>query len=217
MDNKYLTRVAARRAIIQKHGSTVHGCLPEGVPAVRELYTFLFADYLPARFPTMFRLSGKNLHNLVTGKTFSTAAPEPLSALRAIGETVEEDVFLLEETPEGHRAVAFMCCFPSGFDPSQKFGKNLKAIHAPVPSYEKIGASMERVFTRLEVGKSVKRMNVSTVLYLRSLLTKKWSVQTHGELFACEGQHITNPDADMSVDENVDINKVRALLLFHQR
>ena len=80
--------------------------------------------------------------------------------MKVIGETIEDDIFLLHQTPEGHRCVAFLCCFPSGFDPSTKLGKVLKDIHAPVPSYEKIGASMERFFSRLEVGKSVKRVNV---------------------------------------------------------
>lgn len=129
-----------------------------------ELYTFLTSEYLPTRFPSMFGLSndGKQFTNHVTGKTWPTAPPEdPATALRVLGETVEEDVFLLHETPEGHKSFAFVCCFPSGFDPSAKVGKLLKDIHAPVPSYEKIGASMERFFAKMQVGKSVKRLNVS--------------------------------------------------------
>lgn len=85
--------------------------------------------------------------------------------LRILGETVEDDMFLLlqDDAAQGgeHRAVAFMCCHPAGFDPSSKLGKRLAEIHGPVPAYEKIGASMERYFGRLEVGKEVKRMNVS--------------------------------------------------------
>lgn len=79
-----------------------------------------------------------------------------------LGETVEEDMFLLMGEPEGHRAVAFLCCFPSGFDPSTKVGKLLREIHTPVPSYDKIGPSMERFFSKIEVGKNVKRTNVSS-------------------------------------------------------
>lgn len=85
--------------------------------------------------------------------------------LRILGETVEDDMFLLlqDDATQGgeHRAVAFMCCHPAGFDPSSKLDKRLAEIHGPVPAYEKIGASMERYFGRLEVGKEVKRMNVS--------------------------------------------------------
>lgn len=118
----------------------------------------------------MFRLrdEGRQLDNLVTGRSFptatleDTATPEDAAAaLRVLGETVEEDMFLLMGEPEGHRAVAFLCCFPSGFDPSTKVGKLLREIHTPVPSYDKIGPSMERFFSKIEVGKNVKRTNVS--------------------------------------------------------
>lgn len=70
-------------------------------------------------------------------------------------------MFLLHETPKGHRSVAFVCCFPAGFDPSAKLGKGLREIHGPVPSFDKIGPSMERFFAKLQVGKNVKRLNVS--------------------------------------------------------
>ncbi|KAF5020065.1 hypothetical protein F66182_7907 [Fusarium sp. NRRL 66182] len=197
IDEDYLERISHRRSIIANHGATVHGCIPEGDAAVRELYTHLLSEYLPARFPTIFQLSRDNsmCENLVTGKLFPTL-PEgnTETALRILGETVEEDLFLLQETPEGHRSVAFMCCFPSGFDPSTKLGKTLVEIHAPVPSYEKIGNSMEKFFAKLDVGKSVKRTN--------------WSVQTHMELFNCKGNHITGDDAYVD-NEDVDIENIK--------
>lgn len=156
-----------RRSILEKYPETVHGFLPQGIASVREVYSFLLRDYLPTRYPTMFRLSdnGTAFQNMVTEKTYpTTPMDDPSAVLRAIGETVEEDMFLLHDTPDGHLCVAFVCCFPSGFDPSKKFGKHLKAIHAPVPAFEKIGASMERAFSRIEVGKSVKRLNVSLTM-----------------------------------------------------
>lgn len=164
MDKNYLDRVTLRRTLLQEQAATVHGCTPSGLPAVQELYAYLLTTYLPTRYPSMFRLSpdGKTFHNLVTERHFPTLAPSSGDeALRILGETVEEDMFLLQETPEGHESVAFACCFPAGFDPSEKLGKLLRDIHGPVPSYEKIGASMERFFGKLEAGKSVKRMNVS--------------------------------------------------------
>jgi hypothetical protein len=87
--------------------------------------------------------------------------------LRILGETIEEDIFLLEETETTHKCLAFTCCFPTGFDPSSKLGLGLQGIHGPVPAYEKIGPSMERFFRKLEVGKSVKRMNVSSSILTR--------------------------------------------------
>ncbi|KAI8685259.1 hypothetical protein NCS55_00196700 [Fusarium keratoplasticum] len=199
IDQDYLDRINLRRELIAQHGSTVHGCIPEGDAAVREVYTYLLSEYLPTRFPTIFQLSSDKsaCRNVVTGMSFPTTPMANAEvALRALGETVEEDFFLLQKFPDGHRSVAFMCCFPSGFDPSAKLGKTLQEIHAPVPSYDRIGASMERFFGKLEVGKGVKRTN--------------WSVQTHMELFNSKGNHITGDDT-YEDDQEVDIEKVRLI------
>jgi hypothetical protein len=164
MDSNYLSRVLERRETMTNHRATVMGAIPSGHAAVSEVYSYLLTTYLPARYPTMFSLSrGKTaFHNHVTDSSFSTKPPsDPLEALKILGETVEDDMFLLRETDEGHVSVAFLCCHPAGFDPSTKLGKLLRDIHTPVPQYEKIGGSMERFFGKLETGRVVKRLNVS--------------------------------------------------------
>ncbi|KAF6809374.1 hypothetical protein CSOJ01_06962 [Colletotrichum sojae] len=215
IDSNYLDRVTERRDVIKQHGPVVLGAVPEGIAALHEVWTYLLSDYLPKRYPTMFSLSddGLRFHNKVTGVSLPLTPPEdPDAALRALGETVEDDLFLLVETPEGHRAVAFVCCHPAGFDPSDKLGKLLKDIHTPVPSYEKIGASMERFFSRLQVGKSVKRMNVSAtpredITSLRRLQRPtQWSVSTKPSLFSPSGLHIYDGDK-VEKDENVDTSQ----------
>lgn len=201
--------------------STVMGATPPGCDAVQELYSFLVGDYLPARYPTMFTLSedGGTMLNHVTKKAVPTRpSGDPLVSFRLLGETVEDDMFLLQETVDGHRLVAFLCCFPSGFDPSSKLGKVLKDIHEPVPSYEKIGPSMERLFSRLEVGKSVKRVNVSANENLcdsrgslsrisTDTLSEQWSVATEPKLFTPQGHHIYR-EQPFEENEDVDIESV---------
>ncbi|KAL2680358.1 hypothetical protein Neosp_007955 [[Neocosmospora] mangrovei] len=183
IDRDYLDRIQLRKSLIQTQGQMVHGCVPTGVDAVNELYTHL-AQYLPKRYPTMFKLSvdSSQLQNLVTGDAHSTTPPvDHGSALRIMGTTVEEDLFILKPTPEGHQCVAFMCCFPSGWNPASKLGKHMGQIHSNVPSYNKIGPSMERFFTKLEVGKNVKRTNT----YLRiELQTLSRLPETHSILFS---------------------------------
>jgi hypothetical protein len=167
MDKNYHDRVRLRARLLAQQGATVHGCLPRGRDAVREVYGFLLGVFLPRRYPAMFRLSadGTAFQNLVTGASHPLEPPRDAGeALRVIGTTVEEDMFVLSQTPDGHVSDAFVCCFPSGFDPSEKLGKLLRDIHGPVPSYDKIGPSMERFFARLKVGKSVKRSNVSYII-----------------------------------------------------
>ncbi|KAM6525936.1 hypothetical protein FSOLCH5_002063 [Fusarium solani] len=183
IDRDYLDRIQLRKNLIQSQGQMVHGCVPTGVDATNELYAHLLAQYLPKRYPTMFKLSADNseLENLVTGDRHPTIPPvDHDSALRIMGTTVEEDLFILKPTPDGHQCVAFMCCFPSGWNPASKLGKHMNQIHSNVPSYNKIGPSMERFFTKLEVGKNVKRTN--------------WTVQTHGELFNAKGNHVTGEE-----------------------
>lgn len=195
IDTDYPSRILKRRSLIETQGSTVHGCTPHGTEAVHELYTYLTTTYLPQRFPTAFHLSDdkSTLRNDILDTSISTTPPaDGTEAIRVLGQTVEEDLFLLRETPEGHESTAFMCCFPSGFDPSTKLGKLLKEIHKPVPSYEKIGPSMERFFAKLQVGKPVKRTN--------------WSVQTHSDLFNCASNHINEEDDYTPDESNIDMS-----------
>ena len=207
IDENYLSRIEIRRSILATHPSTVHGCLPEGAAPVRELYSFLLA-YLPQRYPNLFTLRFNTFSNNQTDATHPFSPPDdPLYALQILAKTVEDDLFLLIETPEGHRCVAFACCFPSGFDPSTKLGKVLAQIHEPVPGYEKIRGSMERFFKRLEVGKSVKRVNVCELpvhgpaALEDSELIVQWFITTGEDLF--------NPGWDPADSEkDVDIETV---------
>lgn len=164
MDRNYRDRVLERRQLIAQHPSIVVGAIPQGTESVQELYTYLMSTYLPQRFPKIFSAveDGKLFRNSVTNALYPMTPPDdPIEALKILAETVEDDMFLLHETDKGHRSVAYVCCYCSGFDPSQKLDKLLDEIHAPVPSYHKIGPSMERYFSRVQVGKNVKRVNVS--------------------------------------------------------
>ncbi|KAK3346138.1 hypothetical protein B0T25DRAFT_269888 [Lasiosphaeria hispida] len=211
MDRNYHGRVMARRSTIAEHASTVMGCIPKGRAAVSELYSYLLGDYLPARFPTMFQLEPNpggppktDFVNRVTGlqAPLAPAPDDPLVALSTIAETVEDDMFLLLQRPEQgrhgepgeHEAVAFVCCHPSGFDPSEKLGRVLRDVHGPVPAYGKIGPSMEKFFGRLEAGRSVKRVN--------------WGIQTHADLFAPSGNHVYVGE-EAQEDQEIDVESAR--------
>ncbi|KAK4180918.1 hypothetical protein QBC36DRAFT_2131 [Triangularia setosa] len=196
MDKNYLDRVTDRKSILTSHPEIVKGYIPSGISPLRELYAYLMATYLPTRYPTMFSLSpdGTTLHNKTTSLT-SPVSPlglPPDELLSTLATTFEDDIFLLLPDPatNSHRCVAFLCCHPSGFDPSTKLNKTLADIHGPVPSYHKIGASMERFFSKLEVGKPVKRMN--------------WGVQTHAELYTPSGNHIHEDEVEKLTEEDVE-------------
>ncbi|KAH7027384.1 uncharacterized protein B0I36DRAFT_138045 [Microdochium trichocladiopsis] len=175
-------------------------------------------------------------HNKITGARFPAELPPlaptdtkaAIEALKILGETVEDDLLLLQQDPSSssspspsplppagsgssgtrdnaggesapgaglHRLVATITCNPSGFDPAEKMGKVLREIHAPVPSYSKIERSMERFFSRLEVGKSSCRVN--------------WSITTNPVLFNLASNHIKE---GQQVDEDEEIDVTKAFL-----
>lgn len=239
MDCNYKDHILDRRQLMKQHPDIVVGAIPQGKAAVKELYTYLMSDYLPKRYPTMFSLSddGKTFRNQVMETSFPTLPPDdPIEALRTLGETIEDDVFLLHETEKGHRSVAYVCCYCSGFDPSKKLDKLLDEIHAPVPSYDKIGPSMERFFSRVKVGKNAKRVNVSLcaaattcgsttedgvmpcpgvslfqpLIYDADLVSQQqWSVVDSPILFNCKGNHVHGDDIESVIeDEDIDISQV---------
>ncbi|ETS88263.1 hypothetical protein PFICI_02091 [Pestalotiopsis fici W106-1] len=196
IDCNYLSRIQIRQETLRDHADRVLGCLPTGVAPLYEVYEYLLNDYLPARYPSMFTKEGKKFLNQVTGASLPLEPPsDPLEALRLLGQTIEDDLFLLQQETEGHRCVGGMCTSPSGFDPSEKIGKLMKDIHEPVPAYEKIGPSMERYFSRVEVGKNAVRTN--------------WSITTSPELLNLSTNHVKEGDV---VEEDIDVDISQARL-----
>lgn len=201
IDKTYESRLELRSSLISQHRDTAIGvCDDNGGDArvrdaVEELYAFVIGWYLPSRYPTMFRViasparekgNGEEvLENKVTGDIWPTTLDSTQtteSALEILGKTIDEDFLILLPTqspnkpPEDQKyhLSAYITCYPSGFDPAQKLGLQLSTIHAPVPGYsEKLEKSMDRFFSRIEVGKVVKRVN--------------WSVTTGAGLFAAFG------------------------------
>ena len=124
----------------------------------------LLLDYLPRRFLTIFSLSnnGKIFCNKITGILFPILpSNNSVKVLRNLRETIKDNIFLLYKTDQGHRSIAYIYCYYSRFNLLEKLNKLLFNIYKPVPSYNKIGLSIERYFKKLEVGKNIKYVNVS--------------------------------------------------------
>lgn len=220
MDKNYADRITYRRKVMAEEGEHVVAVNDDYRirPAVVELYQFLLGTYLPLRFPSMFKLHEANyeegqtfmLENLVTHALFP-ARPTPRTPttrlLETLGRTIDEEfLFLLPEDEEPspdnvdkdsvadakYMLEAYVCCCPSGFDPLEKLGKRLAAIHGPVPGYpSKLEASMDRFFTRLEVGKYVRRVN--------------WSITTNPNLYSAGRDTNHAHEGDEVVEmENID-------------
>lgn len=189
MDRTYADRLQYRSKIFRESSHIAIGVHNDDRirPAVLELYTFLLGTYLPKRFPQMFKLHFASFEtgdqfmfeNLITKQIFPTAPTKVTTTetlLRTLGVTIDTDfLFLLPEVASEsddpkYVLQAYVCVCPSGWDPREKLGKRLAAIHGPVPGYkDKLEGSMDKYFKNLEVGKYVKRAN--------------WGITEHEELF----------------------------------
>ncbi|WPA99291.1 uncharacterized protein RHO25_003908 [Cercospora beticola] len=206
MDNTYAERMEVRKRILDEQGEKVVMCNQEvegSGEAVRELYEWIFGEYLWRRFPTMFKREEEKdgdgfLRNLVSDEVIPLREEDPMMALRRLGGHVDTDFLILLPSPSTpsrksnpaeepqeqpiYHLQAFICCFPSGFSlQNDKIGRTLAEIHAPVPGYKaKLEKSMDRFFAKLPNGKAVKRSN--------------WAITTDEELFKEGGNHLYEHD-----------------------
>lgn len=77
---------------------------------------------------------------------------------------VQEDLIMMRRSTEGWRLVAGSLCFPSSWTLTEKFGKPLEEIHAPVPGFSagtRNADLINRMFDKLQVEQPVLRYNWS--------------------------------------------------------
>lgn len=205
MDSGYLARIAERKPLIEEQAAFTIGTGVLVNDAIEELYTEIMVDYLPHRYPTIFKASGDIVHNVLTHSTYplSTKGLTPEQMLQLLGLNVEEDFyFMLPDEKGDFRLQGYIACFPGGFLSPATRGKSVREIHQPVPGYEeRLGRSVDRHFNRMVPGDFIGRMNVSSWYGYIFFKTKKnggwlllillqWSLQVDGiDLFRIDGNN----------------------------
>jgi hypothetical protein len=114
--------------------------------------------------------------------------------LRTASLLIQEDLILMRKGENGWRLAAGSLCFPSSWLLTEKFGRPLHEIHAPVPDFgagTRNAELIERMFDKLQ-GQAVLRWN--------------WSLQAGNELYLpfSHQQRIdraTNRPSKFSTDE----------------
>ncbi|MGN6467281.1 MAG: heme-dependent oxidative N-demethylase family protein [Rhizobiaceae bacterium] len=144
-----------------EHGSSIFVAESGTEDAQHEVLSLLI-DYLPARFPDIYRRAGDTMHIGPSGRTIDLSGHgEP--ALKMAARLVQEDLVLMRRSEEGWRLAAASLSFPSSWSLAEKFGKPLRDIHRPVPQFGPGTRSddlIERMFDRLQ-GQAVVRYNWS--------------------------------------------------------
>lgn len=121
----------------------------------------LVVDHVVARYPALYRLEGRRLTVLATGRSFDLD-DESEPPLAIAGHIVTDDLLILTPGEAGYRLVAAVLCFPSAWSLADRFGQTLDGLHEAVPGYQsKLARVMNRIFENLKVDQPVWRVNWS--------------------------------------------------------
>jgi len=97
--------------------------------------------------------------------------------LLAASRIVQEDLVLMQKGEGGYRLTAASLCFPSSWSLTEKFGKPMAEIHAPVPGFSgRMSMIVDRIFDKLQAGQPVLRYN--------------WSIYDDNDLHHPEGHQL---------------------------
>ncbi len=119
------------------------------------------AQHLVSSQPERYKRSGSVMEVMGTQRQVSLAAGDSPPLVRA-ARLVQDDLALMRNDGSGHRLVAAVLCFPSGWSLREKFGKKLADVHGPVPGFgpaSRNAAVIERIFSNLVPGQPVERLN----------------------------------------------------------
>lgn len=120
----------------------------------------LLVEYLPRRFPTIYRRTGEAM--LVAGRSVPLTGPLPPLAIAA--SLVQDDLVLMRKGETGWRLTAASLCFPSAWSLREKFGRPIHEVHAPVPEFgagTRNAALIERMFDNMRPETPMLRWNWS--------------------------------------------------------
>lgn len=178
IDDRYPAEMAERRGLLASRHADVFAACP-GTDAARAETLDRIAALLPARFPGWFTRTGACLVNHLTHEEWDLARP-PCDALELAGRLVQEDLCLIDPSGPAPVLVAAILCAPSRWRLSEKIGRPLADVHAPVPLYaDTLSAPVDRLMRHLR-DKPVLRMN--------------WSIVDDPALFQQGGKHRTGAD-----------------------
>lgn len=163
LDNHYPRYHADKKRRLAERGHKLCATAPEAYPAAVELLEDL-ADYLPARYPTLYRRTAAGIDNLWSGETFDIVSrPLAEDPMQMCARLTQDDLALMVEKPDGqYYLLAGAVVLPGFWRLADKYGMPLSEIHTSgsVPQFkEKLEKGMLNFFRRLRPDEMVARNN----------------------------------------------------------
>lgn len=148
----YRNKLEQRRLL----GERVYRALPEARAAALELQQLLL-EHLRTNHPNSFQLHGGELRVPSLGLHWPVTDGEPLWQASL---WVQDDLCLLQPSPQGYRLVAASLCAASHWRLEDKLGGSLAQIHGPIPGIAtELQPAIDRFFAHIKVERPVWRGN----------------------------------------------------------
>jgi hypothetical protein len=181
IDAHYPADIAERHRLLAERHDDVFGAELGSGPACVETLTTI-VEHLTRVHPGWFTSDGTSIHNRLTGERWDIEAHDKLELA---GRLVQEDLCLVEASPDGPRLTAAVLCFPSRWRLREKLGRPLADVHGNVPLYgERLARPVDRFMGHVRVGHIAARLN--------------WSVMDDPALFQPTGKWRTAHDATIT-------------------
>ena len=134
IDENYESEIFLKQKLFKQNHNQVFASISRGLEGSYETLN-LIQNHLTVNFPSYFESAD-----------FSQDGKHPLEVA---SRNVQEDLVVMSKIEDQWVMTAASVCFPSRWDLTQKIGRNLHEIHAPVPEYEqRIGMATDVMFDK---------------------------------------------------------------------
>ncbi|KAF2711420.1 hypothetical protein K504DRAFT_453268 [Pleomassaria siparia CBS 279.74] len=163
LDSDYMKYHDLKAQRIAERGSKCSTTAPEAMDGAMELLEEL-VDYLPMRYPSLYRRTGVGMDNVVTGESFDIVErPLAEDPMQMCARFVQDDLAIMFERPDGQYYLLAGSILLAGFwRLEDKLGLSMRDIHVTgdVPQFkEKLEKGMTNFFKRIQPEKPVLRNN----------------------------------------------------------
>ena len=162
IDEKFAHELLLKEKLLHDRYPEVFAALPGSEPSQQEVLEMILA-HLRQYFPQYYQWSDEAIACPSTGQVwkFADFAHAPLDLA---GRIIQEDLVIMESSPNGYILTAASECFRLRWNLQEKMGQPLAKIHSPVPGYDKkLQRPMDNLFARITVKNPIWRMNWSIV------------------------------------------------------
>ena len=162
LDSQWPQYHAERTTRIAELGGKISQTAPEGLAGAYELLEEL-RNYLPQRYPSLFKKTVVGIDNLLTGEQFNTIErPLKQDPMQMAGSMVQEDLVMLVEHADGQYYLAGgAVCTRGVWCLEERLGMPLSQIHisyGKVPHFkEKLEKGVMNLFRRVQPENPVQR------------------------------------------------------------